>query len=86
MEFYSNYCNDLKDSKGTRTFMERVTKLIEAMMSRSPQNTLKENSEQYTVSYSTNLLKDFTRWLNLLHSLNIPVHSKYSFSSSLIYS
>ena len=39
--------------------MERVTKLIEAMMSRSPQNALKENSEQYTVSYSTNLLKDF---------------------------
>ena len=86
MEFYSNYCNDLKDSKGTRTFMERVTKLIEAMMSRSPQNALKENSEQYTVSYSTNLLKDFKSWLNLLHSLNIPVHHKYSFSSSLIYS
>ena len=75
MEFYINYCNDFK---GTTTFMKRVTKLIEAIMCRSPQNALKQNSEQYTVSYSTKLLRYGSIYqivLMLQFTVNILLHS-----------
>ena len=50
MELYSNISNELRDSLGTRTFMERIRKLITAMMSRTPENSLRENSDGYKVS------------------------------------
>ena len=49
MKLYSTTSNELKDSLGTRTFMERVCKLIKAMMSRTSENSLRENSDEHKV-------------------------------------
>ena len=50
MKLYSDRHSDLKDSESTQVFSKRVTKLIHAMMSRTPKDAVRENSDEYHVS------------------------------------
>ena len=50
MKLYADHYSDLKDSKSTPVFSERVTKLVHAIMSRTPKDALCKNSNEYHAS------------------------------------
>ena len=55
MELYSDQHYDLKDCQSTIIFSKRISNLIKAMMSRTPQDALRENSNEYDVSSMHNV-------------------------------
>lgn len=59
MEIYSDKHTDLSDCQSTTNFMRKVSNLIDAMMSRTPVNALKDDSKEM------NAITDFLNFLKL---------------------
>lgn len=73
MELYSDEDQDLSDCQATISFMKKVSSLIDAMMSRSPKNALRENSKEMSVSYMFKKKKIF-----ILFSIIYILFQKYN--------